>query len=386
MSNNLQEKLTIGILTFKPDRRVYMAIASALAQSDFLVEIIISDNGHNENLGIISRNLDRRVTYTRNEPGISAIENFIKVYELASTRYFCWLADDDFISPALAQVLAHIVSDKPGFVAYCGLPNSHTLKRGTCPSRRLMTQLSSDSIYHRILDVFAHGAYNFPFYSVFDKEKLSIEPIKRLLGWPSEKQSIDYVMSINLAVSGRIYISSQFLYFYDQTNWCHDNARLPKHNPLNISLIYILGLLFSVQSLVESGSCFNPKIRGELELSLRMILSKYLLRSLSKDRIKQVNLDLPLIDIIEICSGVFDEESSQFNRLGYIHKSFTRNALKDVLASVPDMLDILEKPGWFFMDKIWFRFPNLLLQRKVLCDTFRAVSEKKLSISSWRTN
>ena len=384
MKTRDNESLTIGILTYKPDRRVLMTIASAAAQSSYLSQIIISDNGENERTGVLAMKIDKRIKYTKNRPALSAIENFIQAYELADTRYFCWLADDDFISPALAKSLEIAVRKNPGFVAYSGLPNSHTVERGTMQSRRLMTQFSSESVYDRILDVFTHGAYNYPVYSVFDRQQISIEPIKRLASWPGDKHSLDYVMSICLAVCGKIHLVPQFLYFYDKSNWIdsYHAVQPAKSNSLNVAILYILGFLFSVQFNVDVRSIpIDRNKRRELELVLRMLFSKYLLRDLSRSTGRSLDLSLPLMENIILCSDFLDCESSSLGARSFNHRKFTQNAINDLTATDQEIKLLLMRPSSYYNDKAWQFWPNLRLKMKLVADTLKAALKNNLIIS-----
>jgi glycosyltransferase involved in cell wall biosynthesis len=94
--------VSVGLPVHNGERFIAEAIESILGQSYTDIELIISDNASSDRTGDICRGYaarDARVKYSRNEINLGAADNYNRVFELSSGRYFKWAAHDDVCAP-----------------------------------------------------------------------------------------------------------------------------------------------------------------------------------------------------------------------------------------------------------------------------------------------
>lgn len=97
-------------------RWISEAIESTLAQEYKDFELIISDNASTDNTFEICQEYakkDSRIRLHRNEKNLGAAPNFTKAFELATGKYFKWLAYDDRIEPQLIGESVRILETRP---------------------------------------------------------------------------------------------------------------------------------------------------------------------------------------------------------------------------------------------------------------------------------
>lgn len=103
-------KLTIGLPVYNGEKHTIRKSIESLLNQDFEdFELIICDNASTDNTAQICQDYaakDKRVKYYRNELNVGSMENFFRAFELCTSEYFMWAADDDlheknFISACL---------------------------------------------------------------------------------------------------------------------------------------------------------------------------------------------------------------------------------------------------------------------------------------------
>src|SRR5262245_40129939 len=88
--------VTIGIPTYNRAHYLRESISAALAQSYSKIEVIVSDNASTDNTkDVVLALSDSRIVYSRGEQNVGAENNFARVLQLATGKYFGWLQDDD---------------------------------------------------------------------------------------------------------------------------------------------------------------------------------------------------------------------------------------------------------------------------------------------------
>jgi hypothetical protein len=102
--------VTICIPTRSAKRLPYLreAVASARAQTHTAVEILISDNGRDPEIGDFARaqtELDGRVAYRRNEEELELGGSFDAALQAARGEYAVLIGDDDRLLPEFARAL-----------------------------------------------------------------------------------------------------------------------------------------------------------------------------------------------------------------------------------------------------------------------------------------
>lgn len=98
MASASQPLVSIGVPVFNGENGLARALDSLLAQDYPNLEIIISDNASTDATPAICESYvrkDSRVKYVRSEINHGAVDNFNRVFQLSSGKYFMWAAHDD---------------------------------------------------------------------------------------------------------------------------------------------------------------------------------------------------------------------------------------------------------------------------------------------------
>lgn len=215
-------KLSIGMPMFRDDASSNFAVESALAQPDAISEIIISDNNLQRSSEPVRRwSRDARVRYINSGQNIGASGNFIRCWEEASERYFLWLGDDDFLHPSFGRsILNQIQKSNDNAIAWSSLPSIHFKDRGALISGRRFQSIDATSPAQRLRQVHRLGTWNYFFYSVYDRQKISIDNFKYFNDhWKSFSLNLDYAWTYAVSISGLISLVPEQLYFYCYDNW-----------------------------------------------------------------------------------------------------------------------------------------------------------------------
>ena len=111
--------VTIGLPVYNGENYVAEAVHSILAQSYPHFELIISDNASTDNTEAICRALakqDARIQYHRAAENRGAAWNYNRAVELASGKYFRWLAHDDALAPSTLEKSVAVLEERPEVV------------------------------------------------------------------------------------------------------------------------------------------------------------------------------------------------------------------------------------------------------------------------------
>jgi glycosyltransferase involved in cell wall biosynthesis len=98
--------VSIGLPVYNGEQYLKKAVMAILRQTLRDFELIISDNGSNDDTEYICRKLqikDRRIKYLRNKINRGPIWNFNRVFKLAVGDYFMWASHDDYWQPQYLQ-------------------------------------------------------------------------------------------------------------------------------------------------------------------------------------------------------------------------------------------------------------------------------------------
>ncbi len=119
--------LAIGLPVYNGSPYLAGAIQSLLAQTYGDFELIISDNGSNDDTQEVCQQFaqqDRRVRYIRQPQNLGAIKNFNHVFEVSNSPYFKWAAHDDVCEPTFLQAcIDQLESDNS--IGWCHSLSSH---------------------------------------------------------------------------------------------------------------------------------------------------------------------------------------------------------------------------------------------------------------------
>ena len=111
--------ITIGIPTFNSEDVLSKAIESVLDQTFKNFQLIISDNASTDSTSTICMEYakkDPRIKYVRQEKNIFAWNNFKILPNDVKTKYFVWLASDDYWEPTFLEKNIDILELNPNLV------------------------------------------------------------------------------------------------------------------------------------------------------------------------------------------------------------------------------------------------------------------------------
>ncbi len=390
ISTEKKPEITIGIALYRDERRVFLSVSSAITQTESVKSIIICDDGNNQSLGTLFSNLDSRVVYKQNTKQYGMWKNIVQTYNCSKTRYFCWMGDDDFISPSFTTNIVKSIEKHPDCIAWMGLPNSHTVEWGTKMSGIIIPTKSNDP-YSRVLDVFLQGQYGASFFSVVDTTKISIYPIERLLCWPYFQYSFDYIWMLNIAIQGNVFQEPSLLYFYDQTNWSKASQKLPTtpnlEDRLSVPLTYIAGLLLSMNSYLKKADKSKREKYGSKHSNIiswikiiKMFVSKYLFRSISNSELTKIKKSqMNLKELLIFCSKLADMDHGDSIEA---QKFFIE--LLEELEEHKVLTIILNQSYKKYSSFIWKEFPDFRLKVKKMKNLFKAAIRTNLNYAVWQ--
>jgi glycosyltransferase involved in cell wall biosynthesis len=104
---------------FNGAKHVRQSIESILGQTFGDLELIISDNASTDDTAQICAGLaasDQRIKFSRNDSNIGAAQNFTRVHQAATGRYFMWAGAHDLWHPQLIERAVEGLESHPGAV------------------------------------------------------------------------------------------------------------------------------------------------------------------------------------------------------------------------------------------------------------------------------
>ncbi len=114
-----QPIVTVGIPTFNSEKNLPKTIESVLNQTFGDFELIISDNASTDLTSTICMEYakkDHRIKYIKQEKNIHVMPNFYFLGNVAKTKYFVWLASDDYWDPTFLEKNIEILESHQNLV------------------------------------------------------------------------------------------------------------------------------------------------------------------------------------------------------------------------------------------------------------------------------
>lgn len=114
-----QPLVSVGLPIYNAGEQAHQIIKSILAQEYPAFELIISDNASTDHTWEICQTYarqDTRIRLYRNETDQGALENFQRVFELATGDYFVWVAHDDLWKPGYIGACVKKLESEPAAV------------------------------------------------------------------------------------------------------------------------------------------------------------------------------------------------------------------------------------------------------------------------------
>ena len=109
--------LTVAIPTYNRSKSLGKILHQLQREKNQSFQILISDNNSSDATEQVVKNFQKRmpnITYIKNSRNVGYSENFLKLYEMAKTRYIWFLADDETVLPkAINNILSALISYQP---------------------------------------------------------------------------------------------------------------------------------------------------------------------------------------------------------------------------------------------------------------------------------
>ncbi len=119
----MESKITIGLPVYNGEKTIRESLQSVVSQTFADFVLIISDNNSTDNTQSICEEFvkcDKRIMYFRQNKNMGGLWNLEYLLNSAKTKYFVWLAADDFWASTFLEKNIHILDTKNDVVASIG--------------------------------------------------------------------------------------------------------------------------------------------------------------------------------------------------------------------------------------------------------------------------
>lgn len=116
---NRNPRVSIGLGVYNGERFLRQTLDSILAQTFKDFELILSDNASTDGTEAICLEYaarDARINYSRNPSNIGLVNNFNRVFRLATGQYFRWSSADDLFAPTSLEECVKVLDQHPELV------------------------------------------------------------------------------------------------------------------------------------------------------------------------------------------------------------------------------------------------------------------------------
>ena len=228
MGKNNNPLVTIGIPVFNGEKYVRKAIDSVLAQTFSDFNCIISDNGSTDQTEIICKEYekkDKRITYVRHKKNEGPDFNFRFVLSKAKSKYFVWLAYDDYWESTFLEKNTAVLEKNHNFVGsigivkYYGIKDFHIKKKIVFKIKNKMKRGCNDQhekyehvlpvsgIYEKKVSTYLRFDQASFVYGLFRTEKLQNRMVSAdQVGW-------DLLLILNILKDGDLHVIDEILLY-----------------------------------------------------------------------------------------------------------------------------------------------------------------------------
>jgi glycosyltransferase involved in cell wall biosynthesis len=206
----MPEIVTIGIPVRNGEAYIGSALASLASQTFSDFKVCISDNASTDRTIEICRAFcsnDSRFTLLGNPTNIGLFPNFARVLGLARTRYFMWLAHDDYLDPTyLALAIERLETDKSTVLFQTNV--NVIAEDGTALKLEIANRdLESPDPVGRFRSWIAKPVFSLELFGVTRREALMrAGPMEGFIG-------SDRVLLSRLVLTGKFAYSDRYLFF-----------------------------------------------------------------------------------------------------------------------------------------------------------------------------
>jgi glycosyltransferase involved in cell wall biosynthesis len=190
--------VSIGLPTYNRATSLERAARSALAQDWGELELVICDNGSDDETQALCdalRNADPRVRYVRQATNLGPLRNFQEVLERSRGELFMWLGDDDSLDPSYVSECARVLLANDDHTLVCG--RARYYRDGTFAFAERDVNLLADSATRRLAGFYRQVTLNGAFYGVMRRSEVAQVPFVPDVGG-------DWLLVAHLAFLGKV--------------------------------------------------------------------------------------------------------------------------------------------------------------------------------------
>ena len=220
--------VTVGIPVFNGEKYIRKAIDSMLAQTFSNFNCIISDNGSTDQTEMICKEYekkDERITYVKHKKNLGPDFNFRFVLSKSKSKYFVWLAYDDYWESTFLEkniiILEgnHKVVGSIGIVKFFGIKDFHIKKNIVFKIKNKMKRGSNDQhekyihvrpvsgIYEKKVSTYLRFDQASFVYGLFRTEKLQNRMVSAdQTGW-------DLLLILDILKDGDLHVIDEILLY-----------------------------------------------------------------------------------------------------------------------------------------------------------------------------
>jgi glycosyltransferase involved in cell wall biosynthesis len=166
-------KITVGMPLYNNAKTLRRGIESVLSQTEKDFSLLLSDDGSDDNTWNICQEyarIDERITIVRQNKNLY-YHNFLYLVENSNSKFFCWLAGDDYMGDRFIELCISELEKAPSLVA-CVSKCEFT----TDDKKKFMAKgtysIEADDRATRVACFFKRPADNTRMYGVFRRDVL----------------------------------------------------------------------------------------------------------------------------------------------------------------------------------------------------------------------
>lgn len=102
----MESKIVIGLPVYNAEKTIRKTLNSILSQTFKDFTLLISDNFSTDSTNLICKEFeknDKRIQYVLQKKNIGILDNFLYLLNHADSKYFVWIASDDFWKPTFLE-------------------------------------------------------------------------------------------------------------------------------------------------------------------------------------------------------------------------------------------------------------------------------------------
>lgn len=207
--------VSIGLPVYNGQNYLSQAIESVLKQSYRNLELIISDNGSTDETLKICKSFakkDRRIRLNRFDENQGASRNYNRTFELATGKYFKWLAHDDMLDPQNIEKSVEVLESNPDCVL-CGSAKKNVTFDGKVIDAFGFDglQLTDDNTLSRFRSLLKHFSETFSNADLILTGLMRQDILKQTI-LIANYTSADFTLLADLILKGKFIILSEALY------------------------------------------------------------------------------------------------------------------------------------------------------------------------------